>query len=103
MQRAVTSHPELKLMGKPTFCFSFSSDAFNVYHVNDFMKDPRLALQRAAEAGRDPHVRDGTADPGRDWPTRSREDLADAVAYAKHPPTASPQSGGVYGGGGEWT
>ena len=38
MQDAVTSHPELKLMGKPTFCFSFTSDDFDIYHVNDFMR-----------------------------------------------------------------
>jgi hypothetical protein len=29
------------------------------------------------------------------------EDLAAAVGYAKNPPTKDPQSGGVYGGGGE--
>ena len=28
MQDAVTGHPELRLMGAPTFCFSFTSDAF---------------------------------------------------------------------------
>ena len=37
MQDVVTSHPELRLMGKPTFCFSFTSDDFNIYHVNDAM------------------------------------------------------------------
>ena len=38
MQKAVCSHPELRLMGKPTWCFSFTSDVFDIYHVNDFMK-----------------------------------------------------------------
>jgi hypothetical protein len=28
-------------------------------------------------------------------------DLSAAVEYANNPPTAKPQSGGVYGGGGE--
>ena len=38
MQDAVKAHPELRLMGKPTFCFSFTSDEFDIYHVNDSMK-----------------------------------------------------------------
>ena len=38
MQDAVTSHAELRLMGTPTWCFSFTSDVFDIYHVNDFMK-----------------------------------------------------------------
>ena len=38
MQEAVTSHPELRLVGRPTFLFSFTSDEFDVYHVNDFMR-----------------------------------------------------------------
>ena len=25
-------------MGEPTFCFSFTSDEFDIYHVNDFMR-----------------------------------------------------------------
>ena len=38
MKDAVRSHPELRLMGSPTFCFSFTSDEFDIYHVNDFMR-----------------------------------------------------------------
>ena len=38
MQEAVRCHPELRLMGKPTCAFRFTSDAFDIYHVNDFMK-----------------------------------------------------------------
>ncbi len=39
MQDAVRSHPELRIMGSnPTFCFSFTSDAFDIYHVSDFMR-----------------------------------------------------------------
>lgn len=38
MQDAVRSHPELRIIGSPTFCFSFTSDEFDIYHVNDFMK-----------------------------------------------------------------
>ena len=38
MQEAVRSHPELRIIGNPTFCFSFTSDEFDIYHVNDFMR-----------------------------------------------------------------
>ena len=38
MQDAVRSHPELRIIGSPTFCFSFTSDEFDIYHVNDFMR-----------------------------------------------------------------
>lgn len=37
MKAAVLSHPELRLLGKPTFCFSFTSDEFDIYHVADYM------------------------------------------------------------------
>ncbi len=39
MQEAVRSHPELSILGDPTFLFSFTSDEFDIYHVNDFMRD----------------------------------------------------------------
>ncbi len=38
MQEAVRSHPELRLLGEPTFLFAFTSDEFDIYHVNDEMK-----------------------------------------------------------------
>jgi sphinganine-1-phosphate aldolase len=100
MQKAVLGHPELKLMGKPTFCFSFSSDQFNVYHVNDFMKGRgwRFNGQQNPDAIHmcvtGPQTQGGVADA-------FAEDLSAAVDYAKNPPTAKPQSGGIYGGGGE--
>jgi glutamate/tyrosine decarboxylase-like PLP-dependent enzyme len=37
MQEAVRSHAELRIMGNPTFCYSFSSDEFDNYLVNDAM------------------------------------------------------------------
>jgi glutamate/tyrosine decarboxylase-like PLP-dependent enzyme len=100
MQDAVTSHPELKLMGKPTFCFSFSSDEFDIYHVNDFMKGRgwRFNGQQNPNAIHmcvtGPQTQPGVVE-------EFARDLTDAVAYAKHPPTPKPMSGGVYGGGGD--
>src|SRR3954451_22535562 len=37
MKAAVRSHPDLRILGSPTFCFSFTSDEFDIYHVADFM------------------------------------------------------------------
>jgi len=98
MQQAVTRHPELKLMGKPTFCFSFRSDALNIYHINDFMKERgwRFNGQQHPDAihmcvtgpQTQPEVADNFA-----------KDLDEAVSYAKNPPQETPNSGGMYGGG----
>ncbi len=100
MQEAVTSHPELKLMGKPTWCFSMSSDVFNIYHVNDFMKTRgwRFNGQQNPDAIHmcvtGPQTQDGVVD------TFAR-DLGDAVSYAREHRDEKPQSGGVYGGAGD--
>ena len=48
MQDAVRSHPELRLIGQPTFLFSFTSDEFDIYHVNDFMRLRGLAASTAS-------------------------------------------------------
>lgn len=99
MQAAVESHPELRLMGKPTFCFSFCSDNFNIYHVNDFMRtrDWRFNGQQHPDALHmcvtGPQTRDGVVEA-------FAADLAEAVAYAKNPPQPEPMSSGIYGGGG---
>jgi glutamate/tyrosine decarboxylase-like PLP-dependent enzyme len=99
MQESVRRHPDLRLMGRPTFCFSFRSDAFDVYHVNDFMKTRgwRFNGQQKPNAIHmcvtGPQTQAGVAEA-------FDRDLADAVEYARHPPLANPKSGGVYGGGG---
>jgi sphinganine-1-phosphate aldolase len=38
LQETVRSHPELRLLGKPTFAFAFTADEFDIYHVNDYMR-----------------------------------------------------------------
>jgi len=99
MQAAVSGHPELKLMGRPTFCFSFSSDVFNIYHVNDFMKtrgwrfngQQNPAAIHMCVTG--PQTQEGVV-------AAFSDDLAEAVTYARQPPQAEPLSGGVYGGAG---
>jgi sphinganine-1-phosphate aldolase len=97
MQDAVRSHPELQLRGKPTFLFSFTSDVFDVYHVNDFMRlrGWRLNGQQYPNALHmavtRPQTQDGVADT-------FAVDLADAVVYATEHRDEAPRSGAIYGG-----
>ncbi len=97
MQDVVRSHPELRLLGKPTFLFAFTSDEFDIYHVADAMKEKgwrfnglqypnalHLAVTR-------PQTQPGVVD-------RFEADLGDAVAYAKQQGNEAPMSAAIYGG-----
>ncbi len=97
MQRIVSSHSELRLMGKPTFCFSFTSDDFDIYHVNDFMRTrgwrfngqqyPNAIHMAVTRPQTQPGVVDAFA-----------TDLADALEYAPEHKDEQPKSGSIYGG-----
>jgi glutamate/tyrosine decarboxylase-like PLP-dependent enzyme len=97
MQDSVRKHAELRIMGKPTFCFSFTADAFDIYHVNDFMKAKgwRFNGQQYPNAIHmcvtRPQTLPGVVDA-------FDADLTAAVAYAKNPPNPVPKSAAVYGG-----
>jgi len=99
MQAEVRKHSALRLMGSPTFCFSFTSDAFDIYHVNDFMKQRgwRLNGQQFPSAIHmcvtGPQTQPGVVEA-------FGADLAEAVAYARHPAQPVPRSGALYGGQG---
>jgi glutamate/tyrosine decarboxylase-like PLP-dependent enzyme len=97
MQDAVRSHPELRILGQPTFLFSFTSDEFDVYHVNDFMRQRGWrfngqqypnALHMAVTR---PQTQPGVVD-------RFAADLDDAIAYAHEHAAEAPMSGAIYGG-----
>jgi glutamate/tyrosine decarboxylase-like PLP-dependent enzyme len=97
MQEAVRAHPELRILGTPTFLFSFTSDEFDVYHVNDFMRTrgwrfngqqyPNALHMAVTRPQTQPGVTEAFA-----------ADLADAVAYAHQHAGDTPQSGAIYGG-----
>lgn len=97
MQEAVRSHPELRMMGRPTFLFSFTSDEFDVYHVNDLMRErdwrfngqqyPNALHMAVTRPQTQPGVVDAFA-----------TDLADAVAYAKEHAGEAAKSSAIYGG-----
>jgi sphinganine-1-phosphate aldolase len=97
MQEAVRSHQELRIMGEPTFLFAFTSDEFDIYHVNDEMKRRgwRLnglqypnALHMAVTR---PQTRPGIVE-------EFATDLDAAVAYARERGDEPAESSAVYGG-----
>lgn len=99
MQDVVRSHPELKVIGNPTFCFSFRSDEFDIYHVADAMKGKgwRFNGQQYPNAIHMAVTRPQTQ-PG--VVAAFAADLDDAVEYARKKDAAGEPtaSGAVYGG-----
>jgi len=97
MQDAVRSHSELRIIGWPTFLFSFTSDDFDVYHVNDFMRTRgwRFNGQQYPNALHMAVTRPQTQ-PG--VTETFAADLADAVRYARGRGDEAPRSGAIYGG-----
>jgi glutamate/tyrosine decarboxylase-like PLP-dependent enzyme len=97
LQDVVRSHPELRIMGNPTFCFSFTSDEFDIYHVNDFMRGrgwrfngqqyPNAIHMAVTRPQTQPGVVDAFA-----------ADLAGGVAHAREHTGEAPASGAIYGG-----
>jgi len=97
MQDAVRSHSELRIMGEPTFLFAFTSDEFDIYHVNDEMKRRGWrfnglqypnALHMTVTR---PQTQQGVAEA-------FVEDLDAAVAYAQEHGEEPAESSAVYGG-----
>jgi sphinganine-1-phosphate aldolase len=97
MRAAVDAHPSLRVLGTPTFLFSFTSDEFDVYHVNDFLRKRgwRMNGQQYPNALHMAVTRPQTQ-PGvvERWGT----DLADAVAYALEHAGSPAASSAIYGG-----
>jgi sphinganine-1-phosphate aldolase len=97
MQAAVRSHQSLRIMGKPSFLFSFTSDDFDIYLVNDFLRSRgwRLNGQQYPNAIHmavtRPQTRPGVVE-------RWAQDLDEAVEYALAHRDESPKSGAIYGG-----
>ena len=98
MQDAVRSHPELRIIGNPTFCFSFTSDEFDIYHVNDFMRTKgwRFNGQQYPNAIHmavtRPQTQPGLRRRVRRRPRRSRRRTPTSTR------TRSRTSGAIYGG-----
>jgi glutamate/tyrosine decarboxylase-like PLP-dependent enzyme len=98
MQDAVRSHPELRIVGaNPTFCFSFTSDAFDIYHINDYMRTKgwRFNGQQYPNSIHMAVTRPQTQ-PG--LVEQFANDLAEAVPYALDHKDDKPATGAIYGG-----
>jgi glutamate/tyrosine decarboxylase-like PLP-dependent enzyme len=97
MQQAVLEHPELRIIGDSSFLFSFTSDEFDIYHVNDRMRKLgwRFSGQQYPNAIHMAVTRPQTQ-PG--VVEAFAADLADAVAYAREHAAEQPFSGAIYGG-----
>ncbi len=97
MQAEVAEHPSLRIMGQPSFLFSFTSDDYDVYLVNDFLRTRgwRLNGQQYPNALHMAVTRPQTQ-PG--VVERWANDLADAVGYALAHHDEAAQSGAIYGG-----
>ena len=97
MQDAVRSHDELRIMGEPTFLFAFTSDEFDIYHVNDEMKRRGWRLNGLQY----PNALHMTVTRPQTQPGVVQEfakDLAAAVAYAGEHGDEPAESSAVYGG-----
>jgi sphinganine-1-phosphate aldolase len=97
MQDAVLAHDSLRIMGNPSFLFSFTSDEYDVYHVNDYLRTKgwRLNGQQYPNALHMAVTRPQTQ-PG--VVERWQEDLSQGVAYAYEHQGEAAQSGAIYGG-----
>jgi glutamate/tyrosine decarboxylase-like PLP-dependent enzyme len=97
LQNVVRSHSELRIIGEPTFCFSFTSDDFDIYHVNDAMRQKgwRFNGQQYPNAIHmavtRPQTQPGLVDA-------FANDLAEAVKYAHEHKDETPMSAAIYGG-----
>jgi len=97
MQDLIRSHPELQIVGKPSFCFSFFSKDFDIYLLNDFMRERgwRFNGQQHPNALHmcvtRPQTQEGITE-------KLAVDLAEAVDYAKAHRDEEAKSGAVYGG-----
>jgi glutamate/tyrosine decarboxylase-like PLP-dependent enzyme len=97
MQEAVRAHPELRLLGSPTFLFAFTSDDFDIYHVNDALRARGWRMNGLQYpdaihmAVTRPQTQPGVVDT---W----IEDLAAAVEHAKANVGTPARSTAIYGG-----
>ncbi len=97
MQAAVRSHPSLRMMGTPSFLFSFTSDEFDIYLVNDYLRTKgwRMNGQQYPNAIHMAVTRPQTQ-PG--VVERWAIDLAAAVEFAEAHRDEAAKSGAIYGG-----
>ena len=101
MQDAVRSHSELRLIGDPSYLFAFTSDEFDIYHVNDALRARGwrmngLQYPNAIHmAVTRPQTQPGVVD---EWVADLDAAVQYAVANCDTPAKSSAIYGGVAGG-----
>jgi sphinganine-1-phosphate aldolase len=97
MQEIVRSHPELRILGEPSFLFAFTSDDIDIYLVNDELKSRgwRMNGLQYPDAIHmcvtRPQTQEGVVDA-------FATDLAGSIEYAKDHRGEPAMSGAIYGG-----
>ena len=97
MQDVVRAQPELSIIGNPSFCFSFTSDEFDIYHVNDALRSKGWRLNGQQYPGAlhmavtRPQTQDGVLAA---W----TDDIPAAVAYANEHRGEPARSSSIYAG-----
>ena len=99
IRAAVEAVPELELFGAPTFCVAFRSDAVDIYHVNDGLKE-RGWRMNSLQLPPGLHFCVTLPNTQAGVTEAFAADLAAAVEVAKRA-EGPPRSGAVYGGGNE--
>lgn len=96
IKEGIDAIPELSVIGDPRFNIAFRSDVVNVYHVSDYLttKGWRMNNLQLPPALHFCITRPNTQ-PG--IVEAYLADLADAVEYAKNPPSPTARSGARYG------
>ena len=99
MKNVVRAIPELKLIGDSLFITAISSDVFNIYHVNDYLKTKGWRMNGQQHPNAFHFCITGPQATNAGIVAAFESDLKAAVEYAKVQ-TDDPKSAAMYGGAG---
>jgi glutamate/tyrosine decarboxylase-like PLP-dependent enzyme len=99
LKNIVRSIPELKLIGDSLFMTAFSSDLFNIYHVNDYLKSKGWRMNGQQHPNAIHFCITGPQITNEHIVPEFETDLKAAVEYAKVQ-KGDPKSAAMYGGAG---
>lgn len=100
LKNVVRAIPELKLFGDSLFITAIGSDAFNIYHVNDFLKTKGWRMNGFQHPNGFHFCITGPQVTNPNIVADFERDLKGSVAYAKQQ-TGDPKSAAMYGGAGQ--
>ncbi len=100
LKDTVLSIPGLKLIGDSLFMTAISSDEFNIYHVNDYLKTKGWRMNGQQNPNAFHFCITGPQITHESIPEEFAKDLKEAVAYAREQ-KGEPKSAAMYGGAGK--